>query len=300
MFLFTTEQKSFTIGNVKFGGQPGKNPTVLFGGLFFKGAPDIHHGKEQLQLMYAVSEKTGVPAIPDFFIKKEAYVEPIVTLINQTLPEHAPFSVDFTDPAIKSYTLQTLSDHNLLHRTIYNSIHVGITEEEYQSLTKWKPEMALVVAFNPKDTSPDGRIEVLETGAHLLENGLLKTAHDIGINKVLIDTAALAPGHNSGAAIASIPVVKEEYGLPTGCAIHNVVEKSTWIQAYPTVKGVIDVASNMNIPLFGGDFALFGPIEHSPMIFPMIAWQNMLISEYVESYFGITPSENHPRGIFEK
>jgi tetrahydromethanopterin S-methyltransferase subunit H len=54
----------------------------------------------------------------------------------------------------------------------------------------------------------------------------------------------------------------------------------------------------MNIPLFGGDFALFGPIHHSSIIFPMIAWQDILVSEYTENYFGIEPMENHPRKRF--
>ncbi len=300
MFSFTKEQKSFTLGDITFGGQPGKFPTVLFGGLFFHSPPDFLKGKESLQLMYVLSRKTGVPAVPDFFIKNVEYIDPVLTLINQSVPTGAPFSVDFTDPTVKIRTLQTLSEVGLLHRTIYNSIHVGITHEEYQALRTWKPAMALLVAFNPKDTSPDGKIEVLENGAHLTEKGLLQMAQDIGITQVLIDTAALAPGQKSGAAIAAIPIVKEEYGLPAGCAIHNVVEKSTWLSSFQREKMVVDVASNVNIPVFGGDFALFGPIEHSPYVFPLIAWQDILVSEYVESFFGIAPSERHPRRILQK
>ena len=63
---------------------------------------------------------------------------------------------------------------------------------------------------------------------------------------------------------------------------------------------VVDIASNVNIPAFGGDFALFGPIEHSPHVFPLIAWQDILVSEYVESFFGIPPSEIHPRRMLQK
>ncbi len=300
MFTFTKEQKIFKLGNITFGGQPGKYPTVLFGGLFFKGPPDIHKGKEHLCQMYDSSHKTGVPAVPDFFIRKEEYIDTIINLIDQSVPKGSPFSVDFTDPSVKIRTLKALSDRDLLHRTIYNSIHVGITPEEYKALNTWKPKMALLVAFNPKDTSPDGKIEVLENGAHLTEKGLLQIAKDVGISQVLIDTAALAPGQNSGAAIAALPVIKEEYGLPAGCAIHNVVEKSTWLTSFPNQKITVDIASNMNIPLFGGDFALFGPIEHAPYVFPLIAWQDILVSEYVESFFGIQPMKTHPRRILQK
>lgn len=283
-----------------FGGQPGLFPTVLFGGLFFKGIPDMSIAKVQLEQMYELSEQTSIPAIPDLFIRKETYIEPIIAFISETIPDNMPFSVDFTDPLVKIRTLQQLSDHGLLHQTIYNSIHVGITPEEYKALESWTPEMAVLVAFNPKDTSPDGKIEVLENGAHLTEKGLLSIASDIGIKKILIDTAALAPGQNSGAAVAALPIIKEEYGLPAGCAIHNVVEKSTWLQSFPNEKKAIDAASNMNIPLFGGDFALFGPIDLSSTMFPLIAWQDILISEYTETYFGISPSERHPRRMLQR
>ena len=112
---------------------------------------------------------------------------------------------------------------------------------------------------------------------------------------MLIDTAALAPGDNSGAAIAAIPVIKEEYGLPTGCAIHNNVEKSKWLDDFEYARKIVDVASNVNIPLFGGDFSIFGPIGNANIIFPIIAWQDILVSEYTDNYFGISPDENHPR-----
>ncbi len=299
MFSFTKEQKMFSIGEVTFGGQPGVYPTVLFGGLFFKGQPDRLTGKKHLQQMYEVSNRTGVPAVPDFFIRKEEYIEPVIKLIEESVPDDHPFSVDFTDPSIKIMTLKALSDHSLLDRTIYNSIHVGITPEEYDTLKSHTPIMSILVAFNPKDTSPDGKIEVLENGAHLLDKGLLEVASELGILNILIDSAALAPGQNSGASISALPVIKEEYGLPAGCAIHNVVEKSTWLQSFPDQKATIDVASNMNIPIFGGDFAIFGPIEHAPTIFPLIAWQDILISEYTENYFGTEPSEHHPRRMFQ-
>ncbi len=55
------------------------------------------------------------------------------------------------------------------------------------------------------------------------------------------------------------------------------------------------LSSNINIPVFGGDFAIFGPVEHANQVFPIIAWQDILVSEYTENYFGITPDNIHPR-----
>ena len=298
MFSFTKDQKIFDISGIKIGGQPGKYPTVLFGGLFFKGEPDYKFAKKQIQNMYTLSKKTGNPAIPDFFIKKEEFIEPIISFIKDNVPKNSPFSVDIIEPGLKVLTLDLLSKEKLLSRVIYNSVHVGITDEERAALKKNTPEMAIIVAFNPKDKSPDGKVEVLENGANLTDKGLLDIAKDLKIKKVLVDTAAMAPGDNSGASIAAIPVIKEEYGLPTGCAIHNVVEKSRWLDSFTGAKRPVDAASNLNISLFGGDFAVYGPIEQSDLVFPIIAWQDILVSEYVESYFGITPADFHPMRKF--
>jgi tetrahydromethanopterin S-methyltransferase subunit H len=157
--------------------------------------------------------------------------------------------------------------------------------------------MVILVAFNPKDKSPDGKVEVLENGANLTDNGLLDIVKKIGIKKILLDTAALAPGENTGAAIATIPIFKEEYGFPTGCAIHNVVEKSKWLVKNNFSKRIVDYSSNINIPVFGGDFVLFGPIDNAEFVLPIIAWEDILISEYSENYFGIKPNQKHPRRI---
>jgi tetrahydromethanopterin S-methyltransferase subunit H len=295
MFLFTKKQEVFDISGIKIGGQPGEYPTVLFGGVFFKGEPDFEKEKKNIQNMLDLSRKTDNPAIPDFFIKKEEYVEKIVDFIERALPKNYPFSIDIIDPAVKIKTLEYLDKRHLLPRTIYNSIHVGITDKERKSLKKHRPEMTIIVAFNPKDKSPDGKIEVLENGAHLTDKGLLALAEEIGIKKILIDTAALAPGENSGASIAAIPVIKEEYGLPTGCAIHNVVEKSNWLKNFESARKTVDTSSNVNIALFGGNYAIYGPLENADLVFPTIAWQDILVSEYMENYFGIKPSDNHPR-----
>lgn len=300
MFSFTKKQEVFDISGVKIGGQPGEYPTVLFGGVFFKGEPDFEKMKEKIQEMLVLSQETGNPAIPDFFIRKEEYVEEIIDFVDETLPENHPFSIDIIEPSIKIKALEYLDEKHLLHRMIYNSIHVGITDEEREALKKHKPEMAIVVAFNPKDKSPDGKIEVLENGAHLIDKGLLAVARELGITKVLIDTAALAPGENSGASIAAIPVIKEEYGFPTGCAIHNVVEKSNWLDSFGSARKTVDTSSNVNIVLFGGDYAIYGPLENTDLVFPVVAWQDILVSEYTENYFGVKPVDIHPRRKFFK
>lgn len=298
MFSFTKDQVVYEFHDVFFGGQPGVHPTVLFGGLFFKGNPDFKRAELEISKMLEISEQVAVPGIPDVFIKKEKDIDPILSFIQRVLPDDYPFSVDITDPDVKVNVLHELNDRELLHRVIYNSLHVGVTEKEQDALSTCTPGMAIVVAFNPKDKSPDGKVEVLQNGAHLIEKGLIDLANECGIKHVLVDTAALAPGDYSGAAISALPVVKEEFGLPSGCAIHNVVEKSSWLKEYPLAKPLVDQASNVNVSVFGGDFLLFGPMEYASTVFPLIAWEDILVSEYAEGYFGIKSASQHPRRRF--
>ncbi len=297
MFSFTKKQVTQNLGDIKIGGQPGRNPTVLFAGFFFKGKLDFKRAESQLKDLFELGKKTKVPVIPDFFIKKEKDFEKIIDFIEKKLEENI-FSVDIIDPELKIKTLKYLKEKDMLEKTIYNSIHIGITDKEKNTLKDNTPSSAIIVSFNPKDKTPDGKIEVLENGANLTDIGLIDLSKKIGIKNILIDTAAMAPGDYSGSAISAIPVIKEEYGLPTGCAIHNVVEKSKWLNDFKNEKKVVDAASNVNIPLFGGDFAIFGPVENAGYVLPIIAWQDILISEYAENYFGIKPDKDHPRRKF--
>ena len=126
MFSFTKEQKEISLGPYKIGGQPGKLPTVLIGGLFFSGRPDFISAKNDITAMYSMSENTGNPAICDFFIKKKEYIDDILSFISSIVPGDYPFSIDVTDPFVKINVLQKLDEIGLLHKTIYNSIHIGV------------------------------------------------------------------------------------------------------------------------------------------------------------------------------
>ena len=101
MFSFTQEQKIHEISNIKIGGQPGNLPTVLFSGFFFKGEPDYKKAKDNINKMYQLSNKTGNPVIPDFFIKKEENLEKIIGFIDEEIPKNLPFSIDIIEPDLK-------------------------------------------------------------------------------------------------------------------------------------------------------------------------------------------------------
>ena len=64
MFSFTKEQQVFEISGISIGGQPGMYPTVLFGGVFFKGEPDFDDAKRHIQTILDISKQTGTPSHP--------------------------------------------------------------------------------------------------------------------------------------------------------------------------------------------------------------------------------------------
>ena len=238
MFSFTKEQKVFKISGIKIGGQPGKHPTVLFGGLFFKGDSDYISAEKNLQKIFNISKKTANPVIPDFFIRKEEHIKNIINFIDTKLPKNVPFSIDIIEPSVKVKVLEYLNKKDLLSRTIYNSIHIGITDKELNALNKNTPEMAIILAFNPKDKSPDGKVEVLENGANLIENGLLNIAKNLGISVELV-------GIN--ADLLNIKLIKCQMGLFGYRPRKNIVKPQTRVN--PDLKdAVLDASIDGKLP----------------------------------------------------
>ena len=109
MFSFTKNQDIYQLNSINIGGQPGHHPTVLFGGLFFKGILDFTLAAQQLNVFYTMSKQTGIPGIPDFFIRKKENITPILSFIETQVPSDLPFSIDISDPDVKIDVLKELS-----------------------------------------------------------------------------------------------------------------------------------------------------------------------------------------------
>ena len=74
MFGFATEQRKFKVRDIVFGGQPGENPTVLFGTVLFGkkylalGAEEKDEVKGFIAHQGEFSKLTGNPGVVDVFI----------------------------------------------------------------------------------------------------------------------------------------------------------------------------------------------------------------------------------------
>jgi tetrahydromethanopterin S-methyltransferase subunit H len=305
MYSFMKEQKVVEVGKVRFGGQPGENPTVLLGTVFYgkdyKVIDDasVAKAKEMIRVQDELSDAVGIPGLLDVYIKDERHIG--VELDAVLSSTDLPFSIDSSDAKVRAKALEHLSRAGALERTIYNSINLGLTADELKALSRFTPEAAIVLGYNPRDMSVDGRMQMLDSGAGMLSisgKGLLDVASDAGIGKVLLDSGATPFGSMSAETLRAIPVFKNRYGLPCGCSIHNTLESWGWMKDLRKTDAeaynCADAAANALVPLMGGDFIVYGSVASCRRIFPSLAFADKLVAEGARDYFGTKPAEGHP------
>ena len=303
MFGFATEQKSFRIRNAVFGGQPGENPTVLVG--------TVLYGKKYLTLspenvaevkgfiagQAEMGKLTGNPGVVDVFIDVPERVRERLDLVAGAWD--GPISLDVPEAATRIEALKYCATSGILDRIVYNSLNLGVTGDELKALAQHPPAATICLAYNPKDFSTDGRLAMLQNGGGILEKGLVQLAEECGIKNKLLDTGATPFDHNAAECLRAIPVFKHTFGMPVGCAIHNTVESWLWMKdwrkEHKAQYELCDAGSNLMPVLLGANYCVYGPMRNAPMVFPAVAMADKFVAEGAEDYFGVKPSEGHPR-----
>ncbi|MCZ2856755.1 MAG: tetrahydromethanopterin S-methyltransferase subunit H, partial [Candidatus Bathyarchaeota archaeon] len=113
MLKFTVKQKTFEIGDIKVGGQPGELPTLLIGNVFYKGMPEVtDHEKgsfdeksvlKWIRKAEELAEKTGVPHFLDVMANYPKAMEKYVMFVSDQ--SDAPFLVDGATPETRVASL---------------------------------------------------------------------------------------------------------------------------------------------------------------------------------------------------
>ncbi|TFG30330.1 tetrahydromethanopterin S-methyltransferase subunit H [Candidatus Thorarchaeota archaeon] len=306
MFVFEKEQVIHNIGDIKIGGNLGEIPTVLAGTIFYSGHKIVSNAKTGifdkssasalLKKQDEIAGITGNPALIQIFAEtSEAMVKYIEFVSEHTA---APFLIDSAAAAVRLDGLRFAEEVGLLDKAIYNSINVSATKDEIASLREIQHECAIILAYNPQDSTIAGRREVLENGALDQKLGLLDICKDLGITKPLIDTAVTALGAGAGSSAAFTFVAKTLYGLPTGSGIHNAVSSWTWLRKYKKTNSAAyyatDAASNLIVQMMGADYILYGPIENADNVFPIVAMGDAFAAESAYLEFGLEPDAEHP------
>src|SRR5665648_347446 len=295
-FKFNTEQKIYSIGKAKIGGQPGELPTFLIGSIFWlgqkmvqdanKGIFDAKAAEQIINTMQTQSDITGVQFALDIVGTTETAFEKYIDFV----PQHtdAALMLDAMSPKTRMAAANLAKKMGLADRCLYNSIYKGVTDAEAANLKESGIKMSIVLADDPKDTTLEGKMNVIVEALALAEKA--------GITKPLIDTAIPAFEPDMGTAVRTIPIMKEKYGHPVGLGSGNVVTTMGWVKANVAKqfrKGCV-TATNSIMQMAGANWLMIGPAEQAEWVFPAVAVTDTYIASAAGD-LGTRPlSEIHP------
>ena len=295
MLNYKQEQKVVEIDNVKIGGQPGENSTVMIGTVFYARHPallDEKTGKidkslveKELNEFSEIIEDTGMQGIIDVvgayseaLIKECEFVSDIVEY---------PFLVDGLNDNSRIPAMEGLKEIGLLDRAILNSIDENTTEESLNKLKEIGVKNAVLLTFGSKYIFPKQKIE-------FLRNKLIPKAEKADIENFLVDTAVLDLP-SIGINVETTRLVKSELGLPTGFAPANAIYGWKYGKKYGETSRCGAIASIMTYCVNGGsDFVLFGPIKFAKCVVPAISLISGINSYYRKRVLRKSISEKTP------
>jgi tetrahydromethanopterin S-methyltransferase subunit H len=295
-FKFKTEQKIYEIAKVKVGGQPGELPTFLIGSIFWlgqkmvtdanKGIFDAAKAEEIINTMQTQSDITGVPYAFDIVGTTEVAFEKYIDFVSKHCD--APLMLDAMSPKTRMAAATMAKKMGLQDRCFYNSVYKGVTDAELANLKESGIKMSIVLADDPKDTTLEGKMNVIVEALALAEKG--------GITKPLIDTAIPAFAPDMGTAVRTIPIMKEKYGHPVGLGSGNVVTTMGWVKANVTkeLRYGCRTATNAIMQTVGANWLMIGPAEQAEYVFPAVAVTDSYVASAAGD-LGTRPiDETHP------
>jgi len=295
LLQFAAEQQSFEIGGIRVGGTPGICPTVLIGSMFYHGHDvivdeasgeiDRDAAAKLIRMQDDYVQRTGNPGMLD-----------VVGATPEALQRHLEFAagitempllIDGTTVEVRMAGLDYVAKAGLAHRAVYNSIQPGIGDDELEAIGRAGVEAAIVLTYYLQDFTAKGRVHAVEE--------LLPRLEAAGVRKPLVDTCVLDLA-TLGQALEAMVAVKSQFGLPAGGGVHNAV--AMWRGLKPKMGKQAYVpcmasAAAMAVAV-GADFALYGPIEDAPSVFPAVAMADTALSQ-IAIERGQRPGKDHPR-----
>lgn len=206
-----------------------------------------------------MKEKTGFNFLLDVFFDNEDDFEKIINFVNDF---NIPFAIDSDDWETRIKILKYCKEVGISKNVLYNSINYGMPEEEREAIKELRPENAILLAFNPLDSSVAGKVDYVK-------NKLFPFSQAARIKNVLLDSGVVPIGSGSLNSIKTAIALKAEIGYPSGNGIHNIASEWVHILEKP-VREICDSSLCACQALLGADFLLYGPIESSWRIFPVL------------------------------
>lgn len=294
MFEFATEQKVYDIAGVKVGGKPGENPSVMIGSMFFrghkivqdtdKGIFDKDKAKALLDKEEEVSLSTGNPRIIDVIGDTGQalinYIEWVA--VNTT----SPILVDSAMPKARMEAIRHFAGSELMPRLVYNSMEGHYKEDEMECIAECGIKSAVILPLTTKAIKPKGRFK-------LLKDNMYPAAQKAGIENFLIDLGILDIP-SVGWATQAAQMVKNEMGLPWGCAPSNAIYlwKKLRDRGTPAFEATASVV--YGLPLcWGASFIFYGPTRNAKWFYPAAGAVDAMLA-YGGMNMGLRPGQDHP------
>lgn len=283
MFVFKKEQISYDFGGITIGGHPGENPTVLIGGLFFKGQPIVQDTRdglfdktltlEWITTANTMVEKTGLPFIIQAYGRTPSAMDNHLSW----LADHfeGPIMFESTNASARQRAIEYCEEVGLSERAIYNSINLSMKEEEKDVLKGSSLKMAVVLGWSPRATSLPDRMATIRD--------MLEVSESVGIEKVLVDPATMPVGAGYGLEYRTMLAIKSELGLPTCLGPHNAPSawrfiKQPGLDNEGTHTAAV-IASTIISQVFATDCIMYGSMLRTKEVFTAVA----LISNAIAS-----------------
>lgn len=296
MFRFSREQTVFEISGIKVGGQPGENPTVMIGSMFYKGDKivrdeksgdfDLEAARTLISRLEEISDKTGLPAMLDVVCSTKENARRYIEFATDATK--MPLLVDYVSEDAAVSGLEAAREVGIIDRLILNSINPETKPIVYEKAEEVGLRSAIALTYSTRAIiSYRERIRLLET--------LIPKIKAAGITNILVDTVVMDIA-TLGLACKAIFEIKEQYGYPTGCGAHNAI--ASWKSLKDKKDRVLSmvcssIANGLPVAV-GADFILYGPVSDAEYIFPAISLINAAYAQ-VSMEEGKRPKPNHPR-----
>ncbi|WXG45903.1 MAG: hypothetical protein WED05_04405 [Candidatus Atabeyarchaeum deiterrae] len=298
MLRFRAEQRIVDVHGIRFGGQPGQLPVVIIPCLFNPrmkevnshqaGSFDKRKVKFLLSSLDRISEKTGNPYTVDIMATTPQAMTKYIGFVSEELGD-LPFLFDAVDPKTRMTTAEYVNSSGLKDRAVWNSFSLTSTKEELESVTDNGIKNVIVQAFDRRDTSPKGSL------ASITSSGLLNKVRAAGAENILIDVAILDVA-SMGVSSNTISLIRDEIGLPTGCAPANATYqwKEKRIDLLRKNFGSCHAAACAIMQFSGSNYVMTGPIKNVRRVFKACAMTDAMIA-YAARTNDIRPeSKTHP------
>jgi tetrahydromethanopterin S-methyltransferase subunit H len=300
--LFRAEQRIYEIGGHKIGGQPGELPTVLIGNIFYQGMPEIVNHKsgefekktvlKWINIADGFSEKTGVPHLLDVMASFPKAMKRYISFVVEQ--SENIFLIDGATSEATIAGLEIVKELGVQNRAVLNAVSPQTSQDELGAIRDARVTAAILLAQNEIDYSPKGRVDILRGFEG--QKGLLETAEEAGLDKILIDTIVFDVP-SIAYAVEAIKLVKEELGYPAGCSPANATYDWKRVQDEALKKSfaAYNASADTIAQLGGANFLIYGPLKQARNVIPACAMTDAIIAYKATKQFGTKPLvSNHP------